>query len=245
MEVPEASERVSKKQRIEQTQEAVVQLTSLVKTTLEGLQSLQATVTANTESQKLMKDEVEALAKQMGQDAITTKVVYSSLSEYQGTLTNATWQLTGHKKDANTSIKELVFHLEDYCRQISLRLLEAKNEARAQYYISKRDLLSNQIVRSSDSIGDGAESDESGRDSNYGRNTRGTGSGSDYECTTTKGRTGRTGHTGHTGRTGHTSRRWAGSPPAPGYASSAAAAAMFPPSAPVFNAPPPMAYQPS
>ena len=36
----------------------------------------------------------------------------------------------------------------------------------------------------------------------------------------------------------------AGIPPAPGYASSATGAAMFPPSAPVFNAPPPMAYQP-
>ena len=131
--VPGPSERVSKKQKIEQTQEAVVQLTSLMKTTLEGLQSLHETLKLNTESQQLIKDEVEALAKQMGQDAITTKVVYSSLSEYQRTLTNAAWQLTGHKKESNVSIKEIVMHLEDYSRQISLRLLEAKNEARAQH----------------------------------------------------------------------------------------------------------------
>ena len=80
VEVPEASERVSKKQRIEQTQEAVVQLTGLMKTTLEGLQALHETLKLNTENQQEMKAEIDALAKQMGQDAVTTKVVYSSLS---------------------------------------------------------------------------------------------------------------------------------------------------------------------
>ena len=46
--VPGPSERVSKKQKLEQTQEAVVQLTSLVKTTMEGLSSLHETLTLNT-----------------------------------------------------------------------------------------------------------------------------------------------------------------------------------------------------
>ena len=93
--VPVPAERVSKKQKIEQTQEAVVQLTSLMKTTMEGLKSLHEILTVNTESQKLMKEEVEALAKQMGHDAATTKFIHSSLTEYQRTLTDAAWQLTG------------------------------------------------------------------------------------------------------------------------------------------------------
>ena len=88
--VPESSERVSKKQRIEQTQEAVVQLTSLVQTTMEGLQSLHSLLTANTESQKMMKDEVEALSKQIGHEGFTTKFILSNLTEYQRVLNNLT-----------------------------------------------------------------------------------------------------------------------------------------------------------
>ena len=152
--VPGPSERVSKKQKLEQTQEAVVQLTSLMKTTMEGLQSLHETLTLNTESQRLVKEEVEALAKQMGHDAATTKFIHSSLTEYQRTLTNATWQLTGHKKESNVSIKELVMHLEDYSRQISLRLLEAvgskeraESSACGKHHVSQRDYRSYQVVR--------------------------------------------------------------------------------------------------
>ena len=128
VEAPEAPERVSKKQRIEQTQEAVAQLAGLMKTTLEGMQALHGTLKMNTEQQQEMKAEIDALAKQMGSDAITAKVVYSSLSDYQRTLTNAAWQLTGHKKDSNVSLKEIMMHLEDYSRQTSLRLLEAKKK---------------------------------------------------------------------------------------------------------------------
>ena len=126
MEAPQAPERVSKKQRIEQTQEAVTQLTGLMKTTLEGLQALHDTLKMNTEQQQEMKAEIDALAKQMGSDAITAKVVYTSLADFQRTLSNAAWQLSGQKKESNVSLKEVMLHLEDYARQSSLRLLETK-----------------------------------------------------------------------------------------------------------------------
>ena len=85
MEAAEAPERVSKKQRIEQTQEAVAQLAGLMKTTLEGMQALHDTLKMNTEQQQEMKAEIDALAKQMGSDAITAKVVYTSLADFQRT----------------------------------------------------------------------------------------------------------------------------------------------------------------
>ena len=49
-----------------QTQEAVVQLTSLVRRTMEGLQSLHERLTASTESQRLMKEEVKPLQSKWG-----------------------------------------------------------------------------------------------------------------------------------------------------------------------------------
>ena len=85
VEAAEAPERVSKKQRIEQTQEAVAQLAGLMKTTLEGMQALHDTLKMNTEQQQEMKAEIDALAKQMGSDAITAKVVYTSLADFQRT----------------------------------------------------------------------------------------------------------------------------------------------------------------
>ena len=96
--VPEPLERMSKKQRIEQTQEALGQLTSLVQTTMEVLQSIHSLITANVDSQKMMKDEVEALSKQIGHEGFTTKFILSNLTEYQRVLNNLTWQMTGHKE---------------------------------------------------------------------------------------------------------------------------------------------------
>ena len=83
VDAPGPSERVTKKQKLEQTQEAVLELTNLVKVILDGLSGLHQTVTENTESQRLMKEEVEALAKQMGHDAVTSKFFLSNLTEYQ------------------------------------------------------------------------------------------------------------------------------------------------------------------
>ena len=56
----------------------------------------------------------------MNSDAITAKVVYTSLADFQRTLNNATWQLSGKKQDSQVSLKEVMLHLEDYSRQSSL-----------------------------------------------------------------------------------------------------------------------------
>ena len=154
VDAPGPSERVTKRQKLEQTQDALLELTNLVKVILEGLSGLHQALTLNTESQRLMKEEVEALAKQMGHDSVTSKFFLSSLTEYQRTLTNVSWQLSGHKKESNVSIKELVMHLEDYSRQISLRLLEAvgskeraESSACGKHHVSQRDYRSYQVVR--------------------------------------------------------------------------------------------------
>ena len=117
------AERLTKKQKLEQTQDAVLELTNLVRVILDGLSGLHETLTQNTESQRLMKEEVEALAKQMGHDSVTSKFFLSNLTEDQRTLTNVFWQLSGNKKEANVSVKELLQHLEDYGRQMSMRPL--------------------------------------------------------------------------------------------------------------------------
>ena len=258
VEVPEAPERVSKKQRIEQTQEAVVQLTGLMKTTLEGLQALHDTLKLNTEQQQEMKAEIDALAKQMGSDAITAKVVYTSLADYQRTLSNAAWQLSGHKKESNVSLKEVMLHLEDYARQSSLRLLETKNEVRAQHAstITSIKEVTSAIKSLDTAIRLGTQQNQSmstGGAPMVGGTTAPPGAGATMSAPPPKAAppaaaTMATPATPATSAvTTATAAEATGIPPAPGYASSASAAAMFPPSAPgapVFHAPPPMAYQP-
>ena len=200
-----------------------------------------------------MKAEIDALAKQMGSDAITAKVVYSSLSDYQRTLTNAAWQLTGHKKDSNVSLKEIMMHLEDYSRQTSVRLLEAKNEVRAQHastITSIKEVTS--AIRSLDqAIRLGTEQNQmSAGGAPAGGGTTAPGAGATMgapppKATPAAPATMAAPATPATSAvTTATAGDATGIPPAPGYASSASAAAMFPPSAPVFHAPPPMAYQP-
>ena len=126
-------ERKSKKQRLEETQETVAQLAGLVQNTLKGMKDLHDTLKINNEQQQELRAEIDGLAKQMSSDAITAKVVYTSLADFQRTLNNATWQLSGKKQDSNVSLKEVMIHLEDYARQSSMRLLETKNETRAQH----------------------------------------------------------------------------------------------------------------
>ena len=85
--------RKSKKQRIEETQETVTQLVGLVESTLKGMKDLHDTLKINDEQQQELRAEIDGLAKQMNSDAITAKVVYTSLADFQRTLNNATWQL--------------------------------------------------------------------------------------------------------------------------------------------------------
>ena len=130
-------------------------------------------------------------------------------------------------------------HLEDYSRQISLRLLEAKNEARAQHASSITSLK--EITAAIKSLDQAIRLGTEQNQVNPGG-------------TTAPGGTPATGATPAPPGVGATmgapppkaapaapatpAGDGAGIPPAPGYASSAAAAAMFPPSAPVFNVPP-------
>ena len=126
-------ERKSKKQRLEETQETVAQLAGLVQSTLTGLKDLHETVTLTNQQQKELQAEIDQLAKQMNCDAVTAKVVYNSLSDFQRSLNNGVWQLSGGKRDSQCSVKEVLLHMEDYSKQTSLRLLESKNEVRAQH----------------------------------------------------------------------------------------------------------------
>ena len=82
-------ERKSKKQRLEETQETVAQLAGLVQSTLTGMKDFHETLKMTNEQQKELQAEIDQLAKQMNTDAITAKVVYSSLSDFQRTLNNA------------------------------------------------------------------------------------------------------------------------------------------------------------
>ena len=75
-------ERLSKKQKLEQTQDAVLELTQLVKVVLDGMSGLHDTVSQSTESQRLLKEEVQELAKRIGHDSVTSKFFLSSLTEY-------------------------------------------------------------------------------------------------------------------------------------------------------------------
>ena len=52
-------ERLSKKQKLEQTQDAVLELTQLVKVVLDGMSGLHDTVSQSTESQRLLREEVQ------------------------------------------------------------------------------------------------------------------------------------------------------------------------------------------
>ena len=75
-------ERLSKKQKLEQTPAAVLELTNLVKVMLDGMSGLHDTVSQSTESQRLLREEVQELAKRIGHDSVTSKFFLSSLTEY-------------------------------------------------------------------------------------------------------------------------------------------------------------------
>ena len=126
-------ERKSKKQRLEETQETVAQLAGLVQSTLTGMKDLYETLKLTNQQQKELQAEIDQLAKQMNSDAVTAKVVYNALADFQRSLNNGVWQLSGGKRDSQVSVKEVLLHLEDYSKQTSLRLLESKNEVRAQH----------------------------------------------------------------------------------------------------------------
>ena len=247
-------ERKSKKQRIEETQETVAQLAGLVQTTLEGMKSLHDTLKITNEQQQELRAEIDLLAKQMGSDAITAKVVYTSLADFQRTLNNATWQLSGKKQDSNVSLKEVMLHLEDYARQSSMRLLETKNEVRAQHastITSIKEVTS--AIRSLDTaIRLGTEQNQS-LSSGAAMAPPGAGAGATMSAPPPKAApagaaTMATPATPATSAvTTATAAEATGIPPAPGYASSASVAAMFPPppaGGPVFHATAPAPYQP-
>ena len=46
------------------------------------------------------------------------------------------WQLSGGKREAQVSLKELFQHVEDYSREMSLKLVQFKDEQRAQHAVS-------------------------------------------------------------------------------------------------------------
>ena len=109
-------------------------------------------------------------------------------------------------------------HFEDYSRQTSLRLLEAKNEARAQHASSITSLkeITSAIKSLDQAIRLGTEQSQMnpGGTPAMGGTPAAPGVGATIGAPPPKaapaapGHTGRTGHTGHTGRNGHNSRRW-------------------------------------
>ena len=131
--VEESKTKKAKKARLEETQETVAQLTGLVQSTLTSMQELTETVKLSNQQQKELQAEIDQLAKQLNSDSVSVKVIYNSLNEFQRSLTNGVWQLSGGKRDSQTSCKEVLLHMEDFLRQCSLRLLESKNEVRAQH----------------------------------------------------------------------------------------------------------------
>ena len=74
----------------------------------------------------MMREEVQELAKRIGHDSVTSKFFLSSLTEYQKTGANVSWQLSGNKREANISVKEFLQHLEDYGADMSLKLMRFK-----------------------------------------------------------------------------------------------------------------------
>ena len=248
-------ERKSKKQRLEETQETVAQLAGLVQNTLKGMKDLHDTLKINNEQQQELRAEIDGLAKQMGSDAITAKVVYTSLADFQRTLNNATWQLSGKKQDSNVSLKEVMIHLEDYARQSSMRLLETKNETRAQHAstitsikevtaaIKSLDTAIRLGTEQNQSLGSGAAPLGGGTVGHPG--TGATMSAPPPKAAPTAAAAMATPATPATSAV-TTATAAAEATGMPGYASSAAPAAMFPPpptGGPVFHATAPAPYQ--
>ena len=110
----------AKKARLEETQETVAQLAGLVQSTLNGMKELNETVKLTNQQQKELQAEIDQLAKQMNCDAVTAKVVYNALADFQRSLNNGVWQLSGGKRDSQVSLKEVLLHMEDYSKQSSL-----------------------------------------------------------------------------------------------------------------------------
>ena len=56
-------ERLSKKQKLEETQDAVFELTQLVKLVLDGMSGMHHTLSQSNKSQRLLREEVQELAR--------------------------------------------------------------------------------------------------------------------------------------------------------------------------------------
>ena len=130
--VAEPPAKKSRKEAVKETQENLATLTNLVKEAVTGMQKLKETVQLNNEQQQQLQSELDKLAAQMGTDSVSTRVIYNTLNEFQRSLTNMSWQMAGGKRDSQTSCKEILLRMEDYMKQCATRLLEQKNETRAQ-----------------------------------------------------------------------------------------------------------------
>ena len=130
--VEESQAKKAKRARLVETQENVAQLTELVRETLTGMKEWQESVKLNNQQQQQLQADLYKLAAQMSSDSVSVRVIYNTLNEFQRSLTNGVWQLAGGKRDSQTSCKEVFLRMEDYLRQCATRLLESKNEIRAQ-----------------------------------------------------------------------------------------------------------------
>ena len=130
--VAESPAKKSKRGRLEETQENLATLTDLVKEAVKGMQDLKESVHLNNQQQQQLQSELDKLAAQLGSDSVSTRVIYNTLNEFQRSLTNGVWQLAGGKRDSQTSCKEVLLRMEDFMKQCATRLLEQKNETRAQ-----------------------------------------------------------------------------------------------------------------
>ena len=132
VDVDAVPERSTKKARLEKTEENMEKLTDLVKETVKGMQDLKESVLLTQQQQQQLQSKLDKLAAQLGTDSVSTRVIYNTLNEFQRSLTNGVWQLAGGKRDAQTSCKEVLLRMEDFMKQCATRLLEQKNETRAQ-----------------------------------------------------------------------------------------------------------------
>ena len=128
----ESQSKKAKKARLEETQENLAQLTELVKEAMQGMKELKESVQLNNQQQQQLQSELDKLAAQMSGDSVSIRVIYNTLNEFQRSLTNGVWQLAGGKRDSQTSCKEVFLRMEDFMKQCATRLLEQKNETRAQ-----------------------------------------------------------------------------------------------------------------
>ena len=128
----ESQSKKAKKARLEETQENLAQLTELVKEAMQGMKELKESVQLNNQQQQQLQSELDKMAAQMSGDSVSIRVIYNTLNEFQRSLTNGVWQLAGGKRDSQTSCKEVFLRMEDFMKQCATRLLESKNETRAQ-----------------------------------------------------------------------------------------------------------------